>query len=320
MRRKTNVIEWKNPRPDDIVWQYPDEEIRWGSILIVHEYETAMFLRDGKIYDVVLPGRHMLETQNLPLLTSAYKLIMGLRESPFKATVIFVSLKQFKGKFGLKTRTRLSPRSSWMTELQAYGEYWFKVEDPSLFLTQIIGSTPSLSTPDVSNFIRSFFIQQFMQEFGKLDVMTAYKNLEDISLKIKSSLDESFRQRGLRLLDLKLAGLNTPLLERMEQADPTYGLALIAAIQEGNEDKVLEITRTVESMRAIGKAGGAGIGAALVAIPQLLGQQQANVQSKHQREKSPIEKLRDLKQMLDEGLITREEYESTKKEILKEMT
>ena len=302
------------------MWQYPDEEIRWGSILIVHEYETAIFMRDGKIYDVVLPGRHMLETQNLPLLTSAYKFIMGLRESPFKATVIFVSLKQFKGKFGLKTRTRLSPRSSWITELQAYGEYWFKVEDPSLFLTQIIGSIPSLTTADVSNFIRSFFIQQFMQEFGKLDVMTAYKNMEDISLKIKSSLDESFRQRGLRLLDLKLAGLNTPLLEKMERTDPTYGLALIAAIQEGNEDKVLEITRTVESMRAIGKAGGAGIGAALVAIPQLLTQQQAHVQSKPQREKSPIEKLRELKQMLDEGLITKEEYESAKKEILKEMT
>lgn len=81
---KTNVIEWVNPGPDDILWVYPYEDIRWGTVLVVHEYETAIFMRDGKIYDVLPPGRHVLTTQNLPLLTRAYRLIAGYGETPLR--------------------------------------------------------------------------------------------------------------------------------------------------------------------------------------------------------------------------------------------
>ena len=52
------IIEWKDPNPSDIIWQYPDENIMWGAQLIVHEMETAVFFRDGKAYDVFGPGRH----------------------------------------------------------------------------------------------------------------------------------------------------------------------------------------------------------------------------------------------------------------------
>ena len=42
------VIDWKNPGAEDILWRYPDEEIIWGAQLIVHEYEVAIFFRDGR--------------------------------------------------------------------------------------------------------------------------------------------------------------------------------------------------------------------------------------------------------------------------------
>ena len=64
------VIEWTNAGADAIVWRYPSEDITWGAQLIVHEYEMAVFFRDGKAYDVFGPGRHTLTTLNLPILTS----------------------------------------------------------------------------------------------------------------------------------------------------------------------------------------------------------------------------------------------------------
>jgi hypothetical protein len=42
------VIEWLNAGADDIVWRYPSEDITWGAQLVVHEYELAVFFRDGK--------------------------------------------------------------------------------------------------------------------------------------------------------------------------------------------------------------------------------------------------------------------------------
>ena len=56
------VIEWTNAGPDDIVWRYPSEDITWGAQLIVHEYEMAVFFRDGKAYDVF--GRRQTHPNN----------------------------------------------------------------------------------------------------------------------------------------------------------------------------------------------------------------------------------------------------------------
>lgn len=324
---KTNVIEWVNPGPEDILWAYPYEDIRWGSVLVVHEYETAVFMRDGKIYDVLPPGRHVLTTQNLPLLTRAYRLVMGYGETPFKSKVIFISLKQFKGRFGLSTRVKLGPKTLYMTELQSFGEFWYRVEEPVLFLTQIAGAVREFSSPMVAEFIRNYFVESFIQEMSRYTAIDIYSNLSEVTARIKAgNIYDAFKQRGLELIDLKIGGVGLPQLEKMEKEDPTYGLPLLLAIQKGDEDKVLEIVKTVEIMRALGRAPAAGWMGALVAMPALLQpvvQQQAQQQPQQQaptpppQRKSPVvEKLRELKEMLDEGLITQEEYEKMKKELL----
>lgn len=317
------MIEWVNPGSDDILWVYPHEDIRWGSVVVVHEYEAAVFMRDGKVYDVLPPGRHMVTTQNIPLLTKAYNLVMGYGETPFKARVVFVSTKQFRGRFGLSTRVKLGPRTLYMTELQMYGDYWFRVVDPVLFLTQIAGAVASLTTPAVTEFLRSYFVELFMQEVSRFTAIDIYTNLRDVETKVKSSsIYDAFKSRGLELIDVKIAGVSLPQLEKMEKEDPTYGLPLLIAIQKGDEDKVLEIIRTVESLRALGRAPGVGVLGALVALPGIMQpvSQSSPTQAPQQvREEKPIiEKLRELKKMLDEGLITQEEYEKLKKELLEE--
>src|SRR2546427_12722275 len=102
------VIEWRSAGPDDIVWRYPVEEITKAAQLLVHEYELAVFLKDGKAYDVFPAGRHTLTTLNLPLITSAYRIFFG-RKTPFPATPIYGSPKQFAGKGGAKRQTPQPP-------------------------------------------------------------------------------------------------------------------------------------------------------------------------------------------------------------------
>src|SRR5512136_275132 len=121
------VIEWTNAGPEAIIYKYPVEDITWGAQLIVHEYEAAVFFRDGKAYDVLGAGRHTLTTLNLPLITGVLSRIAGYRETPFKATVIFISTRIFAGKFGARAQTtELAP-------LQVHGTFWFKVESPQIF-------------------------------------------------------------------------------------------------------------------------------------------------------------------------------------------
>ena len=321
--KATNVVEWVNRGPDDIVLTVSKEDLRYGTQLVVKEFETAIFLRDGKLYDVFLPGRHSLSTLNLPLITRILRIAGGYGESPFKAQVVFVSLKQHRGRFGVNMRVRMSERSTWMTELQSFGDYYFRIEDPTLFLTQIVGGVQQLSSEDVSTFIRNFLMQQTMQNFSQSNVITIYGNLNNVTPKIRATLAEEFKMRGIELLNLQFGGVSFPLLEKMEKEDPTYGLPLIAAIQSGSEDKVLEITKVVESMRGLGKSSGAAFGAGFVAVPYMFGQPAQQAQAPQQPQQAPppskgdlVSKLKELKEALDDGLITKEEYEVTKTELM----
>lgn len=81
------VIEWVNAGSDDIVYRYPDENIMWGAQLVVHEYEYAVFFRDGKSYDTLGPGRHTLTTLNLPLITKALSRVWVSNRHPSRRTL-----------------------------------------------------------------------------------------------------------------------------------------------------------------------------------------------------------------------------------------
>ena len=66
------VLEFLDPTGQIMVKRVPDSgdcEIKWGAQLTVRESQTAIFFRDGKALDIFDAGRHVLQTQNIPLIT-----------------------------------------------------------------------------------------------------------------------------------------------------------------------------------------------------------------------------------------------------------
>lgn len=245
------VIEWVNPGEDEIIWRYPNEVIKWGSQLIVHEYEVAVFMRDGKIYDVLGPGRHTLTTQNLPLL---YRLVGG-SNSPFKATVIFVSTKQFQGRYGGETQTReLAP-------IKYYGVYWFKVGDPVLFITEVVGGQGLYDAGDVTKFVRAYFNENMMKHLSTYSIVDLFQNLDMVSTQVKVKLLEDFRRLGLELVDVKIEGVNTT---------DEWRQRLFWIMQTGNAQYVMQMDTTKQVAAELGKSQGAAVGAGMMLIPQLM--------------------------------------------------
>ena len=247
------VIEWVNPGEDEIIWRYPNEVIKWGAQLIVHEYEVAVFMRDGKIYDVLGPGRHTLTTQNLPLL---YKLVGG-SNSPFKATVIFVSMKQFQGRYGGETQTReLAP-------IKYYGVYWFKVADPVLFITEVVGGQSLYDAQDVTKFIRAYFNEGMMKHLSAYSIVDLFQNLDMVSTQVKVKLMEDFHRLGLELVDVKIEGVNTT---------DEWRQRLFWLMQTGNAQAVMQMDTVKQVATELGKSPGAGMGTGMVLVPQLFQQ------------------------------------------------
>jgi len=258
------IIEWVSAGADDIVWRYPVEDITWGAQLIVHEYELATFFRDGKAYDTFPPGRHTLTTLNLPLLTTLLSRIAGFQKTPFKANVIFISTKQFAGKFGNRAQTtELAP-------LMTFGSFWFKVEDATLFVNEVVGGQNAYSTPEVNNFLRGFINEKMIDSLSKYDLRTVFTKLDDTSNEVKANLVDYFKRLGVQMIDLKFEGIDTT---------PEFRDRLFWLKSGGvSPDEVIRMETVKDAAASLGKStgGGAAFGAGMVMMPPLFQPAQSN--------------------------------------------
>jgi membrane protease subunit (stomatin/prohibitin family) len=251
------VIEWTNAGPEAIVWRYPNEDITWGAQLIVHEYEMAVFFRDGTAYDVFGPGRHTLTTLNLPLLTSLLTRLAGFGgQKPFKAAVMFISTKVFEGKYGTSAQTtELAP-------LKVFGGFWFKIENAQLFVNEVVGGQNAYTSEDVNNFLRGFLNEKIIDELSHYDLVTVFTRLNETSLIVKNSLTDYFKRLGIELTDLRFEGIDTT---------PEYRERLFW-LKTGRTapEEVLRMETVKSAAESLGKSSGAGLGTGMVLIPQIM--------------------------------------------------
>lgn len=256
------VIEWTNAGADAIIWKYPNEDITWGAQLIVHEYEMAVFFRDGKAYDVFGSGRYTLTTLNLPLLTSLLTRLAGFGgNKPFKAAVLYISTKVFNGKWGTRAQTtELAP-------LQVFGQFLFKIENASLFVNEVVGGQNVFTTEDVNNFLRGFLNEKIIAELSHYDLVTVFTRLQETSVIVKNSVIDYFKRLGIELTDLRFEGIDTT---------PEYRERLFWLKTGGTPaDTVLRMETVKSAAQSLGQSGGggAGLGTGMVLIPQIMNQQ-----------------------------------------------
>ena len=57
-----------NGKPDIMAWKYPNEELGTWTQVIVNETQEVVFVKEGKVLDVLPAGRHTLSTDNIPAL------------------------------------------------------------------------------------------------------------------------------------------------------------------------------------------------------------------------------------------------------------
>jgi membrane protease subunit (stomatin/prohibitin family) len=155
-----DVIEWVDTTPNTLVWKFPrnDNAIKMGAKLIVRESQAAIFINEGRIADVFMPGTYELQTQNMPILTTLNSWKYGFN-SPFKADVYFVSTRQFVNqKWGTKNPVMVRDAEFGPVRLRAFGSFNFKVQDPKLFMDQISATNPDFIVEDINEQLRNTIV------------------------------------------------------------------------------------------------------------------------------------------------------------------
>ena len=281
MATNTNVITWSNQGPDDIVYAFTHDDLRTLTSVTVPEHAVALFIRDGQLQGTLDPGRHLITSANIPWLTKLYNLALGYKETPFKVQIIYISLKMFNGKWGIRGMMKAANGYDVPITLMANGDYQFRVNDVAVFFTQVLGGLKAYTTGDVNAFMKSFINEQITQQLATQYYMDVYCNLEKASTVTKTKIEQYFTQRGIELLALKIADLRTT--EEDQQKIFEY---LQFSSANGESFKRYEVMDRMAD--AIGNSdGGAAIGTGMLLFPQmyqgLMGQQQQQQQQPPQQ-------------------------------------
>lgn len=209
-----DIIEWPEQSPGVLVFRFErrNNEIKYGAKLIVREGQAAAFVNEGKLADVYPPGTHTLSTQNMPILST----LMGWKygfESPFKAEVYFVSTRQFTDmKWGTKNPIMLRDAEFGPLRLRSFGTWAARVSDPGVFLKELVGANPDLTTDDVSNTVRNMIVSRFTDILGesKIPALDLAANYDELSNFVTTRLKPEFEKFGLALTQLLVENISLP--------------------------------------------------------------------------------------------------------------
>lgn len=209
-----DIIEWLDDSRDTIVWRYPrgDNEIKNGAKLIVRESQAAVFVSEGRVADAFRPGTYELTTANLPVLSDLKGWKYGF-ESPFKAEVYFVNMRQFTDlKWGTQNPVMVRDPEFGMVRLRAFGGYAMRVIDPPRLLSELVGTDPQFRTEEVSEYLRQMIVARLSKALATAGVsmldLTARQN--EIGNSVAAVLSEDLGQVGITIPAFYIENISVP--------------------------------------------------------------------------------------------------------------
>ena len=163
---KSNVSRQYIAVPDEaknqILYKWPDENIRKFSTVIVEPDQMALFASRGVIIGALPPGRHELDAAELPILGNLIDYFTG--GDAYRAELYFVGTREYTGnRFGGRLDEVQDPVSSLIVTLRAFGEYSLKVTDTAALILNLTGTINVSDNSAVTNWVNELLFKVLRQ-------------------------------------------------------------------------------------------------------------------------------------------------------------
>lgn len=266
-----DIIEWLDESQDTMVYRFErhNNEIKNGAQLIVRESQVAVLVDEGQFADVYLPGRHTLDTANMPILTTLRGWKYGFN-SPFKVEVYFVSTKRFNDlKWGTLNPIMMRDPDFGMVRVRAFGTYAMRVVDPKVFLKEVAGTNWEFTADQISNQLRNYVVSGFADAMAetKMPVLDLYSKYDDMGEYLTGKVAEKVTAMGVQLFDLLVENVSLP--PEVEQAIDTR--SKMGAV--GNMDQFMKFQAADAMVKGAENPGGMGGAGAQMAMGMMMAQQ-----------------------------------------------
>lgn len=336
-----DILQWTEDQDGVLAWRFPmaEFEIQYGASLTVRDSQLAVFVNEGTIADVFQPGMHKLTTQTLPVLTYL-KNWDKLFESPFKSDLYFYSTRQqLDRKWGTPNPITIRDKEFGIVRLRAFGIYSYHITDPKTFYQKISGTRDIYTRDELEGQLRNTMIASISDMFGEsgLSFIDMAANQEEFGKAVRAKMESVFTDFGLALDSLVVQNISLPE-ELQKVLDQRISMNMLGDMNRYTQYQVAN-SIPLAAQNEGGMAGlGAGLGAG-VGLGQVMGQAMAQAMpgaTPVAPAAAPaaaavaavaavsaddvVATLEKLHGLVEKGILSKEEFEAKKAELLKKLS
>ena len=283
---------------DWLVYKHYQEDLAYGTTLIVAEGQNAIFIKGGQLADVFKPGTHLLSTENLPILRRIANIPTG-GKTPFTAEVFYINTTtKMDLPWGLSDPIQLvDPKYGVRIRVRSFGQCGIKVKDSANLLKKLIGAlepTQMVKFNVLTDYFKGILITKVKTLIAqtiiddKISALEITTKLEILSEKVHEAIKPFFEEYGLVLSNFNINSISVPeedlskLTKILEEkanfdiiGDQRYAMKRSFDVYEGAANNANGAAGAMLS-------GGMGIGAG---IQMMNGMQQLNQNTNIQQSK-----------------------------------
>jgi membrane protease subunit (stomatin/prohibitin family) len=241
-------------RPDQakgqILYKWPDTNIRKLTQLTVEQDELAVFFRDGRVQGTIMPGRSTLDSSEIPFLGMLVDAASG--GNVFKTEIYFVSTREFPNlPFGGMIDNVVDPETTLAVGLRVFGEYSLKAVEPQSLILNLVGTQNIQTNDQVTDWMREQLLKVL-----RTDVVTHVVSQNWPILGIAAHTEE----------------IEQETLQKVQGYIASYGLQIMRlgnftiSIKEEDEDTLKRYRRDAQYSRLAGGFQQYSVGEALQGI------------------------------------------------------
>jgi len=337
---KGGVKELAIARPDEAkdfwVYKHPDQTIPMKAQLTVDQDELALFFKDGKFVGSFGPGRHTLDTSNIPFLGQLIDKFTG--GNVFIAEVFFVNTREHPSiKFGTSVGDVPDPQTQIRIRLMVHGEFSARVIDPQKFMIGLVGQRATTNDAFIGWFksqvqktIKDHIAELIVKQGWPLMKVTsgAYtEEIEEFTINGVRRHIEPYGVEVIRFGDFTI-GMDAADKERLDKLVDRFAYVNASGGMAGYQQlaQAEMMMGAAEGMKKGGGGGaldGAGIGMGFAMAGQMMNTMNQGRAGGAGPAPAPAETrdqilatLKQLGELKAAGVLTEAEFDAKKKELL----
>ena len=183
------------------------------SQLIVHESQEAIFFKEGQALDLFGPGRHSLNSDNLPVIRKIFSAVFGGgNKTPFSCEVYFVNkVYALELPWGTPLAIQVNdPEFDYPIGVRSNGQTGIRVKDSRKFIVKVVGQLKETTVETVKRQVKGMLMTSLTNIIAdtidneKIGILHISSHLERLSGVMQTKLNEKLDDIGLEAVHFNI--------------------------------------------------------------------------------------------------------------------